>query len=68
LTFEAPVRLEVAFFNPSFAYRMTTIPGVERVDGNTVAYQARDFLEAHNVFLAFSYMSVMPSAEISPKA
>jgi D-amino peptidase len=57
-TFEPPVRLEVSFVDPSLAYRMTTIPGVNRIANDTVAYEAKDFLEAHNAFRAICYVSV----------
>ena len=55
-TFEPPVRLEVWFFDPSLAYRAASIPGVERVDTYTVAYEAKDYLEAHEAFLAILYV------------
>src|SRR3972149_797804 len=43
-TFDPPVRLEVSFVDPSLAYRAACIPGVERIDTNTVAYAASDYL------------------------
>ena len=55
-TFEPPVRLEVSLFDPSQAYRAASIPGVERVQVDTVAYEAKNYLEAHEVFLAILYV------------
>ena len=58
--FEPPVRLAVSLFDPSLAYRAASIPGVERVRDDTVAYEAKDYLEAHEVFL--SILHVLSSA------
>ncbi len=55
-TFEPPVRLEVSLFDPSLAYRAACIPGVERVETDTIAYEATDYLEAHEAFLAILYV------------
>ena len=54
--FEPPVRLEVSLFDPSLVYRAASIPGVERVENDTVAFQAKDYLEAHEAFLAILYV------------
>jgi D-amino peptidase len=54
-TFEPPVRLEVSVFDTSLAYRAASIPGVERVQNDTVAYEAPDYLKAHEAFLAILY-------------
>lgn len=56
ITFEPPVRLEVSVFDPSLAYRATSIPGVERVQTDTVAFEAPDYLAAHEAFLAIVYV------------
>lgn len=55
-TFEAPVRLEVSLFDPSLAYRAACIPGVDRDENDTVVFQAKDYLEAHDAFLAILYV------------
>jgi len=56
-TFDPPVHLEVSFFNPSLAHRMTTIPGVTRLSSTTVTYEGKDFADAHAAFWAILYMS-----------
>lgn len=56
-TFEPPVRLEVSVIDPSLAYKLTIIPGVRRISKDTVAYEAKDFMEAYAAFRAICYVS-----------
>jgi D-amino peptidase len=56
ITFEPPVRLEVSLFDPSLVYRAASVPGAERVQNDTVAFEAPDYLEAHEAFLAILYV------------
>lgn len=46
-----PVHMEVTFTTASGADRVTHIPGLERVDGRTVAYDAPTYEDAHKVGL-----------------
>jgi D-amino peptidase len=55
--FETPVKLEVRVIDPSLAFKLTTIPRVVRVNDDTVAYDAQDFMEAHAAFRAICYVS-----------
>jgi len=50
LVVETPVRLEAEFQQPRFAYLAGDIPGVERVDGRTLAYTGADMLEVNRVW------------------
>lgn len=43
--FEPPYRLEVKFKRALYADLVEPVPGVERVDGRTIAYSGDDFLE-----------------------
>lgn len=56
-TFDPPVRLEVSVIDPSLAFKLTTVPGVTRIDNDTVAYEAPDFMAAHSAFRAICYVS-----------
>jgi D-amino peptidase len=47
---EPPLRLQVRFTTSSSLDRVIQMPGVERLDGLTVSYQAKDVLEAFSVF------------------
>lgn len=46
-----PVRLEATFTTSSAADRMERIPGLERLDGRTVAYNAANYTDAHKAML-----------------
>lgn len=50
LRFETPILLQVQFSTASSADRILLIPGVRRLDGCNVQYQAKDVLEAFQVF------------------
>jgi D-amino peptidase len=47
--FEGPVRLEVRVHRPHMAEHALLVPGVERVDGCTVRYEAPDFPTAYDI-------------------
>ena len=47
---ESPVTLQVSFTTTSGADRVSRMPGVERVDGLTVRFRGKDFLEAFRAF------------------
>lgn len=47
---DPPVELEVRFTTSSSVDRVLRMPGVERIDGLTVRFQGRDFLEAFKAF------------------
>jgi D-amino peptidase len=50
LSTDPPVELEVRFSTSSSADRVLRMPGVERIDGLTVCFRAKDFLEAFKAF------------------
>jgi D-amino peptidase len=52
LVLETPVRLEAAFTNPSHADRTEVVPGVERLDGVTVAYTGADMAAVNRAWMA----------------
>ena len=52
IKFETPLRLEVAFHSPKSADRASVIPGVERLDGVTLAYTGADMLDVTRAWVA----------------
>lgn len=50
LVLEAPIHLEVDLMQPIFADLAADIPGVERVDGRTLAYTGDDMLEVTRIW------------------
>ena len=50
-TIEPPVRFELTFSHVGFADRVAFMPGTERLDPVTVAYQSEDFITAYRGFL-----------------
>ena len=60
LPLPAPIRMEVALFRPAFADYIAIIPGVERVDGTTVAFTAEDMLTINRAWVTM--LNVMPMA------
>jgi D-amino peptidase len=49
LRFDGPVRVEVEVLTPGMTERPLLIPGMERVAGRVVGYQAPDFLTAYRI-------------------
>jgi D-amino peptidase len=47
---EAPIRFEVDFMKPQFAYLASDIPGIELVDGRTLIYTGADMLEIASIW------------------
>jgi len=47
---EGRVTLEIRFTTASGADQVKRLPGAERVDGTTIRFQGRDFVEAFNAF------------------
>jgi len=56
-TFEAPVAVEVVFSDPSSADSACLIPQLERVDGRTVHFTGRDYVEAFRMFNAAHFLA-----------
>jgi len=52
-----PVRVELAFTEPSLADIASYPPFVERVDGRTVGFTAPDFVQAFGLFNAVRYLA-----------
>ena len=50
LVLEAPIQFEVDLMQPIFADLAADIPGVERVDGRTLAYTGADMLEVTRIW------------------
>lgn len=50
LVFEPPIRLEVSFMRAASADRAADIPGVQRIDGRTLAYKDTDMLGINCIF------------------
>ncbi|MCD5415984.1 M55 family metallopeptidase [Candidatus Bipolaricaulota bacterium] len=50
LTMEPPIRMELDFMRAASADRSADIPGVERIDGRTLAYEDTDILKINRVF------------------
>lgn len=50
LVLETPIRFEAHFLQPIFAHLAADIPGVERVDGRTLAYTGADMLEINRIW------------------
>ena len=50
-TLEPPIRFELAFDHVGYADRVAFMPGSERLDPVTVAYQSEDFITAYRGFL-----------------
>jgi D-amino peptidase len=49
-TMDAPIRFEVSFKYPLQAFLPADIPGMERVDGRTLAYTGKDMLEISRIW------------------
>lgn len=49
-TLETPIRFEVDFMAPLYAYLAADIPGVERVNGRTLAYTGTDMLQITRIW------------------
>jgi D-amino peptidase len=47
--FDGPVRLEVQVHRPHMTEQALLVPGMERVDGRTLRYEAPDFPTAYNI-------------------
>ncbi|MGQ9629820.1 MAG: M55 family metallopeptidase [bacterium] len=52
-----PVRGEVTFTDPSFADVVSPLPFVKRLDGRTVAFEGKDFVEAFELFNCIMFFS-----------
>ena len=50
-TLEPPIRFEVGFAHVGYADRVAFMPGSERLDPMTVAFQSEDFITAYRGFL-----------------
>jgi len=50
LVLETPLRLEVAFTQPRYAYPAGDVPGAEHIDDRTLAYTGSDMLEINQVW------------------
>ncbi len=50
LVFESPIRLEVSFMRAGSAERAADIPGVQRIDGRTLAYEDADMLKINRIY------------------
>ncbi len=46
---ETPIRLEIEFMQPMFAYVGADIPGAEWVDGRTLVYTGADMVEVYHI-------------------
>ena len=47
---ETPIRFEVSFKHPMQAFLPAVIPGVEQVNGRTLAYTGKDMIEISNIW------------------
>jgi D-amino peptidase len=50
LVLESPIRLEVGFIKSASAARAADIPGVQQIDGRTLAYEGTDMLEINRIW------------------
>lgn len=50
LVIDTPIRFEVDFMRPIYAHLAADIPGVERVDGRTLAYTGADMVEITRIW------------------
>ncbi len=55
---ETPVRFELEYLHPVHAYLGAEIPGVEMVDGRTLAYTGADLMEVFRVFSAMIHTAL----------
>ncbi len=49
-TLETPIRFELDYMQPIYAYLGADIPGVEQISGRTLAYTGRDMLDVFRVW------------------
>ena len=56
---ESPYKLEIETIDPSYAHRMSLLPGAEYDGNRTVSYTCDDFLENHRAFLVMIALAVM---------
>jgi len=56
-TFEGLVRTEVVFIDPSYADTVEHVDFVTRVDGRTISFEGRGFLEAFERFGALHFLA-----------
>lgn len=54
---DTPVRLEVQFTRPQHIDRAVVVPGVEQLDGTTVAYTGADMAEINRAWMAIMRLS-----------
>ena len=47
-----PIKLDIVFVNTGMAELAELVPGTKRVDGRTVSYTSKNFLEIHRALLA----------------
>jgi len=47
-----PIKLDVVFFHTGMAELAEFVPGSKRIDGRTVSFTSKDFLEIHRAFVA----------------
>lgn len=50
LNLKTPVKVEVEFKNPAMADNCLMMPGIKRIDGYTVEIEAKNAIEAYNLF------------------
>jgi D-amino peptidase len=50
--FKTPTKLDIVFVNTGMAELAELVPGSKRVDGRTVSYTSKNFLEVHKALLA----------------
>lgn len=50
--FKAPTKLDIVFVNTGMAELAELAPGTKRIDGRTVSYTSKNFLEVHKALLA----------------
>lgn len=55
-----PVELEVDVSNPAFAYQAMVVPGVQRLAGRTLGYDAPDYLTAYRITRLIGALSGLP--------
>lgn len=57
---DGPVSLEVDVLNPVFVDQAMVIPGIQRIAGRTLAYEAPDYLTAYRITRLIAALSGLP--------
>lgn len=57
LKIKSPTKLDIVFVNTGMAEIAELVPGTKRVDGRTVSYTSKSFLEVHKALLAMTTLA-----------